>query len=383
MDGFICKLMETYDVGIVGLGAMGSAAAFHLARRGVRVIGFDRYHPPHRFGSSHGKSRIIREAYFEHPLYVPLVQRAYTLWRELEAESGDTLLRQTGALMMGLPDGEMVTGALRSARLHGLPHEHLSRDTLQERYPMFRPEAGAEAVFEPRAGMLFPEACIITHLRLAEAHGATFRYEQPVQAWSADDAGVLIETENENIRIGRLLISAGAWITTLVPELDLPLRVERQVMHWFEPHPEAQTDANDWPVYAWEFVQGQFFYGFPLHRGLLKVAFHHGGAKADHPDHIERDVNERDVSELRDVLERFLPDAKGPRNRSCVCLYTNTPDGHFLIDRHPNYPQVWLASPCSGHGFKFASAIGELLACRLTDAEVGFDLSPFRLSRFF
>ena len=372
---------RAYDVAVVGLGAMGSAALYHLARRGARVVGFDRYRPPHRHGSSHGKTRVIREAYFEHPLYVPLVQRAYTLWHELAEDADRPLIDERGMLLVGPPEGPIIAGALRSAETYGLSHERLSATEMRSRFPMFRVDDEDAGVFEPRGGLLFPERCIEAHLDGARRGGATLRFEEAVTGWRVDGDGVVVEAAEGVVRAGRLIVAAGAWVGGLFPELDLPLTVVRQVLHWFEPVPWVKTDPEQWPVYGWDYSSGKLFYGFPARRGAVKVARHHGGQPTD-PETVERRVDAREVSRMRGLLRRFLPDANGRWARSCVCLYTNTPDEHFILDRHPEYPQVWIASPCSGHGFKFSSAIGEWLADAATDQPARVDVSAFRLDRF-
>ena len=368
----------SYDVVVVGLGAMGSGAAFHLARSGRSVLGLDRFTPPHSYGSSHGQTRIIREAYFEHPLYVPLVQRAYELWAELERLSGRDLMRITGGLMIGRPDGVLVSGARRSAEQHRLRYELLTSTEVPTRFPALRPADDMVALWEPRAGILFPEACVDAHLVLAQTHGATLRYDEPVVSWRSDGDGVRVVTEQGEYRAGQLLLTAGGWIRTLVPELNLPFSVERQVVYRFEPraHPESFAPARC-PIHLWETAPQNFFYGFPDLGSGVKVARHHAGEVAD-PDQIRREVSDAELAVIRELVRRFLPDADGALRSAEVCTYTNTPDEHFWIDRHPEQPQVMIASPCSGHGFKFSSVIGEVLAELLIGGQSRFDLSLFR-----
>jgi sarcosine oxidase len=367
----------TYDVAIAGLGAMGSAAAFELSRRGLRVLGFDRYTPPHPFGSSHGETRIIREAYFEHPVYVPLVQRAFELWQNQERESGTTLLRETGGLMIGRPDSELVEGARRSAELHGLQHTLLAAADVRQRFPALRPDDDMVAVWEPRAGILFPESCVTAFLSRARHHGAHLRFDEPVHHWEADNH-VRVYTALGEYRARQLIITAGAWVSSLLPNLALPFRIERQVLHWFDPAHSSRDFAPDrCPIHLWQFEGHRFFYGFPDLGTGVKAGFHHDGEDATAED-VQRHVTCAEVAAVRTVVRRFLPGADGPLRTSVVCLYTNTPDEHFWIDHHPTQPQVLIASPCSGHGFKFAPVIGEILADLAQDKAPRFDLSPFR-----
>jgi sarcosine oxidase len=370
-------MAANYDVIIAGLGAMGSAAAFHLSRSGLRVLGLDRFAPPHALGSSHGQTRIIREAYFEHPVYVPMVQRAYALWHELEQLAREPLLLQTGGLMIGEKNGAVFGGAKRSAELHHLPHEVLSASEIRRRFPALRPEESMSGILEPRAGILFPERCIAAHLHSAARHGADLRYDEPVLSWSPVDAGVEVHTARGRYHAAQLVLSAGSWIQQLVPELPLPLTIERQVQFWFEPkHSPALFHPERCPIHLWQFDQRRFFYGFPDLGDGVKVACHHRGESTS-PEEIRREVATDEVEGMREVVRRFLPAGDGPLRSAVVCMYTNTPDEHFWIDRHPGYPGVLIASPCSGHGFKFSSVIGEILSNLVIRGKSAFDLTLF------
>ena len=369
---------HTHDVAIIGLGAMGSATALELARRGLDVIGFDRHTPPHSLGSSHGDSRIIREAYFEDPVYVPMVQRAFERWRELERATGRALLQQTGGLMIGPRDGVLVQGALRSAREHRLQHEVLSADEIRARVPVLNPEPSMVGVWEPRAGVLAPEACVQAQLDEARRGGATLRFDEPIERWQADDAGVIVFTAHGSHRARQLVISAGAWVASLLPGLRVPFHVERQVLHWFEPVRDTAAFAPErCPIHLWQFDGERFFYGFPDRGAGVKLAFHHAGETTT-ADTVRRDVAPSEVDEVRRAVRRFVPTADGRLLASTVCLYTNTPDEHFWLDRHPMHANVIVASPCSGHGFKFAPVIGEIVADLVEGRAPRFDLTAFR-----
>jgi sarcosine oxidase len=371
-------MSSAYDVIIVGLGAMGSATAYHLARRGCNLLGLDRFTPPHTFGSSHGETRIIREAYFEHPVYVPLVQRAYTLWNELEREAHCRLFQQTGGLMIGRPDSVVVRGAKLSAETHQLPHEILSAQEVSKRFPALRPELEMMGVLEPRAGILFPERCISAHLDLARRYGATLRFNETILNWSATANGVIVRTTTGAFHAASLVLCAGSWINQLVPELALPFQVERQVLYWFDPqHSSGLFDPQRCPIHLWQFDGCHFFYGFPNLGDGVKVARHHDGEFTT-PDKVCREVSSAEIQAMREVVQRFLPAAAGALRSATVCLYTNTADEHFWIDWHPQHRQVLIASPCSGHGFKFSSAIGEILTDLVLKGETRFDLRLFR-----
>jgi sarcosine oxidase len=372
--------VTSYDVGIVGLGAMGSMTALELARRGARVIGFDRYRPPHGLGSSHGRTRIIREAYFEHPQYVPLVRRAYRQWAELERQSGATLLVPTGGLMVGPPDGVLVAGARRSADEHGLPYELLDAGQVRRRFPAFRPAEQEVGLFEPRAGVLIPEACIEAALTLAARDGAALRFNEPVTAWELGDS-IRLVTTGAQFEVGQLIVAAGAWMAGDLPQVRLPLSVARQPVFWFDPLDRADAGPPRMPIFLWEWTAGRYFYGFPDLGDGVKIAIHHEGDPATQ-GLVDRQVRSDEVAALRSIMEHRTPALNGPFRESAVCLYTNSPDGDFILDRSPVDRRVILASPCSGHGFKFAPAIAEALADLALGLEPALDLSRFTLARF-
>jgi sarcosine oxidase len=377
--------MPSWDVIVVGLGAMGSAIAAELASRGSRVLGLDQFDPPHALGSSHGETRIIREAYFEHPLYVPLVQRAYERWAALEAASGERLLVRTGGLSIGPPDGTLVSGALASAREHGLAHERLSADEVTRDHPVLRLEPQWVAVREPRAGVLFPERCIAAQLACAGRAGATLRTRVPVTGWFAGDAGVTVEAGGERLSAGRLVIAAGAWLRGLLAGADAPIAIERQVVHWFDAGSAADhVGPEALPVFLIEDEPSRYVYGFPRLDEVgpgVKVSRHHEGETTT-AEAVSREVGPGERDAIDHLRRRYLPSVDGPHLRSSVCLYTNTPDQHFLIDIHPRHPEVLVVSPCSGHGFKFASVIGEVAADLVTTGHSRFDLAPFRWGRW-
>lgn len=372
------EMADRYDIAIVGLGAMGSAAAFHCARRGWKVLGLDQFRPPHQEGSSHGQTRIIREAYFEHPLYVPLIQRAYVLWEELEELTGEKLFQQTGGLMIGQPEGALVAGALLSARTHGLRHEVLSTEELRARYPALRPAPGTVAVWEPRAGILFPEKCIAAHLRMAEENGARIHCGEAVAHWEETSKGVRIRTERGEYEAKQLAFCAGSWLSTLVSALPVALTLERQILFWFRAEAPEQFKPEALPIFIWEYAPEQAFYGFPDVGNGVKVAQHHAGEAAG-PGKARRAVTNEEFAQMQSLLRPFLPELREPLHAE-TCIYTNTPNNHFLLDFHPAHERVLLASPCSGHGFKFSSVIGEVIAKVMGGGESGFDLSLFTLA---
>jgi len=353
---------DRYDAIVVGLGAMGSAVAFEVARRGQKVLGIDRFEPPHTMGSTHGKSRIIREAYFEDPGYVPLVARAFEKWEEIESLSGRRIFERTGGLMLGPPDGRLVSGALASAKEHRLQHEVLDAQQVMRRVPGLRAMADMVGVVEPRAGVLQPEVAITACLELARKFGATIAANERVVGWEERDRGLRVTTEQRAYECDRLIIAAGAWTSALVPDLGVNLSVERQVQHWFRPTAPMRT-----PIIMCEYAPGRYWYSIPDRGEGIKVAIHHEGRTVD-PETVDRTVGAEEVAYVRALLRTYMPAADGPLIESSVCLYTNTPDERFLVGRHPAHPNVEIVSACSGHGFKFASAIGEIVAERVTSS---------------
>jgi sarcosine oxidase len=372
--------MPTFDVVVVGLGAMGSAAVYHLARKGKRVLGLDRFAPGHGYGSSHGATRIIRLGYFEHPSYVPLLRRAYALWRELEADWGEPLLRITGIVEIGPPGGRVVAGTLAAARVHALPHTVLAAADLMRRFPQFRVPADSIAVLQPDGGFLHAEPSIRAHLGLAKAAGAELRAGETVRAIEPQGGGVRIDSDHGPVEAGAAIIAAGAWVKKLLPDLRAPLRVTRQVMAWFEPLDAALFAADRFPVFLLESPLG-VHYGFPADDVGVKLAKHHHGNEAVDPDSVDRSVSAADEALIRPALAEHLPAANGAMRSAQTCLYTMTPDGDFIIDCLDS-PRIVLASPCSGHGFKFAPVVGEIVAGLATDGTTSHDISRFRLDRF-
>ena len=373
--------MPHYDIVVCGLGAMGSAALYALARRGVRVLGIERFAPGHDRGSSHGATRIIRLAYWEHPSYVPLLRRAYELWRELEAAAGQQLLHITGVAEIGPPDGVLVRGTLAAAQLHALPHEVLAAPELMRRLPAFRLPDDFVAVLQPDGGFLAAEPSIHALVALAQAAGAELRSGETVRAIEPRAGGVRVVTDRAAIEAGVAIVTAGPWTKSLLPDLAAPLTATRQVMAWFAPTEPALFAAGRFPVFLIESRHG-IHYGFPPFGPGLKVARHYHRDEAVDPDDPDRAISSDDEALIRAALVDYLPAANGKLLDAKTCRYTMTPDGDFLIDRLPGAPQVIVASPCSGHGFKFAPVIGEILADLATMGATRHDIARFSLARF-
>jgi sarcosine oxidase len=372
----------SFDFAVIGLGVMGSAALAALARRGLRVAGIDRFAPGHDRGSSHGATRVIRLGYFEHPSYVPLVRAAYPLWRELEARSGQPLLTVTGIVEMGAPGSDLVAGTLQSARQHGLPHEVLDAATVMKRFPPFRIPEDFTGVFQPDGGILQAEPAVAAFQAVAHAAGADLRLEERALAVTPNGNAVRVTTERGEVNAGCAIVAAGPWLLSLLPHLAVPVRVTRQVVAWFAPVGHAQRfAAQHFPVFLLDNGDG-VFYGFPADATGVKVAKHHHLDEAVDPDHCDRTVSAADEAVIRTMLKAHLPDADGALCAARTCLYTMAPDGDFILDRLPQCPGIIVASPCSGHGFKFAPVIGEILADLATTGRTEHDISRFSLKRF-
>lgn len=372
----------THDVAVLGVGGMGSAAAWQLARRGLSVVAVEQFDPGHDRGSSHGLSRIIRLAYFEHPSYVPLLRRAFELWNELEQESGEKLLHVTGGLDAGIPGSRVFEGSLESCRVHGLRHEVLSADEVNDRFPGYRLPGDFKAVLQSDAGFLEPEKCIRAAASLSLGLGAEVMTGRRVHGWERNGDGISIHMEGGEIRARQLVLTAGAWTPKLVPSLAHLLRPERQVVAWFSVSDDAAFAPGRFPIFVMQTPDG-YFYGFPQH-GVpgFKIGKYHHRAELVDPDGMNRLVDADDEAVLRKCVSSIFPQADGPVIRSSTCIFTNTPDEHFIIDRLPDAPEVLLVSACSGHGFKFCSVVGEVVADLVTLGATRHDLSLFRLSRF-
>jgi sarcosine oxidase len=377
--------MAHFDVVVCGLGAMGSAALHHLARRGKRVLGLERYAPGHDRGSSHGATRVIRLGYFEHPSYVPLLRRAYALWRELEQASGLKLLRRTGIVEIGPPESALVRGTLASAHLHHLRHEVLAASELTRRFPAFKLPADHVGVFQPDGGWLAVEPAFDAWISLAESAGAEIRSGETIHAVEQRPGAVHIRTDRGIVEAGAAIVAAGAWTKSLMPALAAPLRVTREVMGWFEARDPALCTPDRLPVFFLESRHGMH-YGIPPERANvaagIKVAKHHHRNEMVDPDDYDRTVSQADEALIRAALADHIPAANGRLLAAKTCLYTVTPDQDFIIDRVPGSPQIIVASPCSGHGFKFAPVIGEILSDLATLGETRHDITRFRLDRF-
>ncbi len=368
-----------YDVIIVGVGGMGSAACWQLARCGQRVLGIERFDIPHAMGSSHGISRIIRLPYYEDPAYVPLLRRAYELWREAERASGDELLVITGSIDSSSEDDPLFQGALASARLHELPHEVLSGREVNRRFPGYRLPERHRAVFQAEGGLIASERAIVAHVRLAQGAGAEIHAREKVLGWEARPSGegVVVSTDKGRYEAARLVLAAGAWMADLAPILTGVAVPERQVLAWLQPRRPDLFGCGRFPVFNLQVDEGRY-YGLPVYEvpGFKFGRYHHLGETSP-ADEVRREPDAEDERLLRAFAERYFPDGSGDVMALRSCMFTNTPDEHFILDRHPEHPQVVLVSPCSGHGYKFCSVIGEIVAEMATDAggtrhDIGF-----------
>ena len=374
--------MRHFDTIVVGVGGMGSAALCQLARRGQRVLGIERFDLGHGMGSSHGLNRIIRLAYFEHPDYVPLLRRAYELWREAERLAGEQLLFVTGGLDAGPRDGRVVQGSLAACAAHDLPHELLTAGEIGARFPGYRLPEDYAGVWQPDGGFIASERAILAFASLAVEAGAQIHAREQVLAIEPGAGGVTVVTDNGRYYAAKVIVSAGAWIADLLPGLKTRAVAERQVLGWFQPRDPSLFTRAAFPVSNLETDIGHF-YQFPMW-GIpgFKIGLYNHFREQGHADTLSREPNAADEAALRRAIRRFFPEADGPTLRLATCLFTNAPDEHFIIDTLPGHPDVIVASPCSGHGFKFASVIGEILADKAMGMPDRYNLALFRYDRF-
>ena len=376
-------MIEKFDVIVAGVGGMGAAACYHLARRDMKVLGLERFGIPHAMGSSHGVNRIIRLAYYEDPLYVPLLRRAFELWRELGHDFGEQVLYVTGSIDTGPVDEFVFRESKQSCDLHDLPHDVLSAQELMRRYPAFSVPDDFQAVLQPDGGFVASERAIVAHVEGAMECGAVIRGYEPMLSWTTTTSGVKIETTKGIYEAEQLIVSTGAWIGNHVPLLSGVSVPERQVLGWFQPaHPE-RFSLDTLPVFNLQADAHERYYGFPIWGipGFKFGKYHHREEQID-PDDWDRQPNQADEEVLREGVRRFFPDADGPVMSLASCIFTNTPDEHFIIDRLAPGSPVIVASPCSGHGYKFASVIGEILADLAINDRTDHNIDLFRLNRF-
>lgn len=387
----------TFDAIVLGLGAMGSAAVYQLAKRGARVLGIDRFSPPHSMGSSHGETRITRQAIGEGEEYVPLAMRSYEIWREIESETGADLLTVTGGLIMQSAgaieslhgNGNFLAETVRCAQKFGIAHDELSADDIRRRFPQFSLVSDESGYFENDAGFLRPENCISSQLDLGKKHGAEIRVNEKVLEYRAGADGVEVVTEHGRYHAEKLIVSAGAWVNNFIGAgSSAHFQVTKQVLHWFE---LKETSANhlvgEMPVFIWQFGRWKddFIYGFPAIDGMaggLKLATEKFNQTVV-PETVSRDVwPEESVQVYQEYVSKRMPGLGERCLRAAACLYTSTPDSGFVIDRHPEFENVIIASPCSGHGFKHSAAVGQILSELALDGRTKFDIGKFGLVRF-
>lgn len=371
-----------YDTIIIGLGGMGSATAWHLARRGQRVLGLEQYLFAHDRGSSHGESRIIRQAYFEHPDYVPLLKRSYQYWEQLDDETGLEIINLCGMFIAGCPDDLVVSGTRRAATEHHLPLESVSASDALERFPGLRAAPDMDILHDPLGGYLRVENCVDSHIASARNKGADVRQNEEVLSWQRDGEGVRVTTVKGEYTASNLVISAGPWAGALLRELELPLSPHRVAMAWFQPETAIHDTDRGAPVFGIQTAEG-FFYGFPcIGRDGVKVALHQPGAFLSDPNEVDRAVTQEDVAPIQAFAARHLVDLELDPWIGKTCIYTMTPDEHFIVDRHPHHENVFIAAGFSGHGFKFTPVIGAILADYCTTGKTEEPAEFLGLGRF-
>jgi len=373
--------METFDVIVIGLGVMGSATAYTLAKRGMRVLGIDANLPHSKLGSSHGATRATRESYFESPEYVPLARRSNELWRQLEAESNGRLLDLKGALYFAPQGHPLLTGVRLAADQHDLVVEAIDAKEAQQRYTGFSVPEGWQALREQGAGLLQAEACLDAFRDLARRHGAQLRFQTPAIKWRQEAGGVVVTLDGEEVSAGKLVLTLGPWACDRFAGLGLPLKTRRIPVVYFDTkRPEAYA-PNDFSVYFWATPEG-FFAGKPHFDHLGTMLLRHDAGSSASPDDVQRVVTDRDISEVSDFAAKYIPGLNGGIRSAYVCMYTMTPDNHFIVDQHPNMRDVTIATGFSGHGFKFAPVIGEMVADLAMNGHTNLPIGFLSLDRF-
>ncbi|MDP9173501.1 MAG: N-methyl-L-tryptophan oxidase [Planctomycetota bacterium] len=376
-------LKNNFDVIVVGVGTMGSAACYQLARRGARVLGLERFDIPHGMGAAAGFSRMIRLAYFEHPDYVPLLRRSYALWEELAKELGREVIHITGGLMLGPPGAAVLEGSLRSVRQYDLPHELLDAAEAMKRFPQFKLPEDYRVLHDHKAGLVLPERAVAGYAELAMRRGAELHGQEAVVSWESSGRGVVVRTTKETYSAAKVIFCGGAWTDKLVRDLGVPLTVTRQPLVWVWPKSPELFELGKFPVWILEHRDGSNHYGFPMlpDNPGFKLASHKRAEKTD-AETLDRSVHDSDEQAVRGTLRDFIPEANGPLLSVRVCMYTNSPDHQFIIDRHPKHSNVIIACGFSGHGFKCASGIGQVLAEMAMDQQPSLPMEFLGLHRF-
>lgn len=373
---------ERYDVVVVGVGGMGSAATYHLARRGLDVLGIEQYDVPHSKGSSHGSTRIVRLVQHEGPEYVPLARRALDLYRELEATTGRDLLTTTGSVHAGAPETDMVEDAAASCDAHGVPYERLSAAEVNERFPGYDLPASFEAVFQPDGGFVDCERTVVAHVAAAHAEGATVRARERVRDWHETADGVRVVTDKGRYAADHLVVTAGAWAGGLLPDLAVDLTPVRRVIAWLQPERPERFTPETFPVFSVRDTD-ESGYGFPVYDVPgFKFGRSPGNPKVVDPDDFDPEPSHAEEELLRRFASRYFPDGAGPTLRLATCMLTESPDGDFLLGRLPGHDSVTVAAGFTGHGFKFTSAVGEALADFAVDGDTDLPVDPHRIERF-
>jgi sarcosine oxidase len=374
---------KSFDVIVVGVGTMGAAACYQLALRGVSVLGLERYDIPNAMGAAAGYSRMIRLAYFEHPDYVPLLRRSYTLWEELQNQLGRDVIKITGGIYVGPPGAAVLEGSLRSVRQHSISHELLGADEAAKRFPQFRLPEDYRCLHDHQAGLVIPERAVAGYAELALRNGAELHGQEGVISWKASGNGVFVNTAKAQYAASKVLFCGGAWTDKLVRDLGIPLTVTRQPLAWVWPKEPALFELGRMPVWILEHRDGSNHYGFPMlpDNPGVKLASHKRNAATD-PETLDRSVHDNDEQEIRTTLRDYIPAADGPLLSMRICMYTNSPDHQFIIDHHPHYPNVTIACGFSGHGFKCASGLGEVLAELTLDGRATLPMDFLGLQRF-
>jgi len=379
----------SFDVIVIGVGSMGSATCYYLSKRGYKVLGLEQFDISHEFGSHAGQSRIIRKAYFEHPAYVPLLEGAYKNWKTFEQETGEQLYFKTGLLYAGTSSNEMITGVKQSATLYNIELELLKNADAVKRFPQFLFPKSFEILFEPEAGFLPPEKSIRLYASQAKKNGAIIKTNERVIEWKKDGTNIIVKTDKSSYQCNKLIITAGAWAGKMIPHFSDKIKVTRQFVAWIKTNDDRRFTLNNFPCWMiGDDEQRGCYYGFPLldtkfgEPAGLKLA-HHFPKEVTDPYKVDRRATENDIQDLKYCLDKYLPGVFDSILHTKICLYANSPDENFIIDKLPGYEEnVSIACGFSGHGFKFASVIGEILADLAIEGKSNLPIEFLNAKRF-
>lgn len=375
------QFAPAYDTIVLGLGAMGASTAYHLAKHQKKVLGLEQFECAHAKGSSHGATRLIRQAYFEHPDYVPLLRRSYELWDELFKRHGKNYFHKTGVVIYGPENGGKILPGIRLAsREHQIPIQEFSAQEASKRFPLLKVPEGYSAILEPGAGFLEVENCVRVHCEEAQKLGATLKFNEEVLGWESTNQSVTVKTTKGSYSASHLVITAGPWSSKILKNFGMSLKVQRVPLYWFEANNEY-SESNGFPSFAYDLPYG-FIYGFPYKKGEgIKISPHIPGPEVENPTLLDKNSTAEELEPVVKCLREYFPEINPTPIKSAMCMYTMSKDTNFIIDTYPGHPNVHFAAGFSGHGFKFSSVVGEVLTELTLDGKTKSPIDFLRIRK--